>query len=191
MSLRELLIEHRTSILQDWRDTILETYPPDSVPFFKKEKDRFNNPVGHSILEGTAALYDLLLDVEGIGEDNSAIDGLIRMRSVQEFSPSRAIGFIFLLKNVISEKLAGRLSDELLSAEKTDLESRIDELALLVFDIYMRCRERAYEVRMGEFKRMSSRLLNRINEAYGRPPKKGFEDDSGFFETNGMNGGTG
>jgi hypothetical protein len=190
MSLRELLIEHRTSILQDWRDTILETYPPDSVPFFKREKDRFNNPVGHSVLEGTAALYDLLLDVEGIGEDNSAIDGLIRMRSVQEFSPSRAIGFIFLLKNVISEKLAGRWNDEMLLGEKTDLESRIDELALLVFDIYMRCRERAYEVRMGEFKRMSSRLLNRINEAYGGPPKEGFEDDGGFFETNGMNGGT-
>jgi hypothetical protein len=46
------------------------------------------------------------------------------------------------------------------------LESRIDELALLAFEIYMQCREKIYECRVNEVKgqrEIAMKLLERTN----------------------------
>jgi hypothetical protein len=37
--------------------------------------------------------------------------------------------------------------------ELSALETRIDRLALLAFDCYMKCREKIYEIRLGELRR--------------------------------------
>jgi hypothetical protein len=44
-----------------------------------------------------------------------------------------------------------------------DLEDRIDEMALLAFDVFMRCREQLYEVRANEARRRLS-ILERAHE---------------------------
>ena len=41
------------------------------------------------------------------------------------------------------------------------LESRLDEMALLAFDVYMRCREKMYEIRANEAKNQVSALLRK------------------------------
>lgn len=46
MNLQNLLIEKRSVILDKWLDLILEGYQKRGQIFFKKEKDRFLNPVG-------------------------------------------------------------------------------------------------------------------------------------------------
>jgi hypothetical protein len=50
-----------------------------------------------------------------------------------------------------------------LSEEMTILEARIDEMALLSFDIYMKCKERIYEIKADEVKRMTFRLIQKAN----------------------------
>jgi hypothetical protein len=42
-------------------------------------------------------------------------------------------------------------------------ESKIDDLALLSFDIYMKCREKIYELKSNEVRNMTFRLLQRAN----------------------------
>jgi hypothetical protein len=59
-------------------------------------------------------------------------------------------------------KLTHELLDELLH-----LESRIDALSLAAFDIYMACRERIAEIRIGEVKAERERLA-RVVQALGK-----------------------
>jgi hypothetical protein len=89
------------------------------------------------------------------------LDEIIRIRALQDFAPSQALAFIFLLKNVIRQELADEIQQENLAAEILELESRIDGLALLGFDVYSKRREKIYEIRANEMKGRVSLLLRK------------------------------
>ena len=97
----------------------------------------------------------------------SHLDQVIRIRAVQDFSPAQAVGFIFLLKKAVREQLEKDIREKRLSEEISLFESKIDELALLSFDIYMKCREKIYEIRVNEVKNRTCRLMEFLE-------KKGF-----------------
>jgi len=50
-----------------------------------------------------------------------------------------------------------------LSGELQAFENRIDNIALLAFDIRSQCRQKIYEIRVNEVKNQLSRLLKRAN----------------------------
>jgi hypothetical protein len=98
-----------------------------------------------------------------------------RIRSIQDFPPSQAIGFIFLLKRAIQEVLKSGIQEKPVLEEWLEFQSRIDQLTLLAFDIYMECREKICEIRVNEAKakrEMAFRLLERMNFIKGEPEKK-------------------
>jgi len=162
MKLKDLLSERKTAIVKKWFDLILQDYPADATNFFKQQKNPFANPVGHTLSEGIGRLFDEL--VYGLDSDevfSSSLDDIIRIKAVQDFSPSRALSFIFLLKRVIREELERDIAENQFSGELAALESSIDKMALLAFDIYMKCKERIYEIKADEVRRMTFRLLQR------------------------------
>ena len=159
MSLPGLLKLKRSAILGQWRRMILETYPADGASFMQREKDQFHNPVGHTIGEATEALFDAVVAGRSGVETSSALDGIIRVRAVQEFSAAQAVAFVFGLKRAIREELGDALSTRESWAELSQVEAAIDNMSLAAFDLYMRCRERVYEVRAREMKRRTSRLI--------------------------------
>jgi len=178
MKLNKFLLQKKPLILNRWLDLIVETYPVDTTRFLKKQKDQFANPVGTTIAREIENLYQELL--QGIDPDRAfpILDRIIRIRAVQDFSPSHAVAFIFLLKRVIREELKNEIRENRLSDELLTIESSIDDLALLAFDIYMKCREKIYEIRANESKRHVSRLLQRAGLVCEVPewktsPKKG------------------
>ena len=152
MVLEHLLSQKRAAILERWFGLILDTYPDDSSRFFKQEKDRFINPVGYTISQEIEALYDELL--RGMNPDKLAapLNNIIRIRSVQDFSPSQTIAFVFLLKRAVRDELESELRESQVLKELSEFESRIDELALLAVDMFMECREKTYEIRINEIK---------------------------------------
>jgi hypothetical protein len=85
------------------------------------------------------------------------------VRSVQEFTPSQAISFIFCLKEAVREELKEELQDTNLLTELAVFDAQIDQLALFAFDIYVKCREQIYELRVNEIKRTGFRLLKKAN----------------------------
>ena len=87
---------------------------------------------------------------------------MLRLKALQDATPSRALAFIFVLKSVIREELAQELQDPASAAEMTELESRLDGLALLGFDAYMQRREKLCDVKVSEVKRKVSTLLRRL-----------------------------
>jgi hypothetical protein len=165
-SVWEQLEVKSTSILGKWFQLILDTYPADTANFLQHERDRFINPVGCIISQEIKAIYDELLHGMNLEKLTTSLNEIIRIRSVQDFSPSQAVGAIFLLKQAVREELAGEIAGKRFCAELLDFESRIDRLALLAFDIYMKCREKVYEIRVNEVvaqREMALRILARTN----------------------------
>jgi hypothetical protein len=168
--LRDLLSKKRSSIVEKWFAHILDTYPEDTSKFLKKEKDPFANPVRHTILKGIEGVYDELLE-EGKSPEalNTFLDNVIRIRSVQDFSPSQALAFVFSLKTVIRDVLGKEIREDHLYDQLLHMESRVDGLALRAFDVYMGCREEIYELRVNEVKRQREqalRLLERTDRVF-------------------------
>ena len=57
MKLLSLLAERKTSLTERWRQRLFESYPPETAIFLRKEKNRFDNPMGYQISEGLEGLY--------------------------------------------------------------------------------------------------------------------------------------
>ena len=165
MKLESLLTQKKAAVLEKWRDLIVQTYPADASEFLKRDKDRFNNPVGYTIASGTEGIYDALLEGSTSNVLSSTVDSIIKIRAVQDFSPSQAVAFVFLLKKAIREQLAAEMRENSFSEQLLAFESKIDELALLTFDSYMRCREKIHDIRVNEIRNGTFKLRERINLA--------------------------
>ena len=163
MNLKNLLQEKRDLIVKKWCDVVLSTYPEQSRKFLQKQKDSIANPVGNTISDGVGAIYDELL--AGSESDNLSLflDNVVRVRAVQDFSPSRAVSFIFGLKTVIrdilEEELEGQAPEGQVYKDLIVFEAGIDALALRCFDVYTQCREKIFDIRVNEVKNQSARLL--------------------------------
>lgn len=154
------------SILVKWSQLILDTYPADTANFLQHERDRFINPVGYIISQEIKVIYDELLHGMDLEKLTASLNEIIRIRSVQDFTPSQATGFIFMLKQAVWEELASEIAANPTSKGLLGFESRIDRLALLAFDIYMKCREKVHEIRVNEVaaqREMALRILDRTN----------------------------
>ncbi len=173
MSLKELLKEKKSAILERWFDSILETYPSDTKHFLRTKKNRFENPVAHRISSGIEGIFDQIINDEKAEEASPFLDKVIRIRAVQDYSPSQALTFIFDLKKLMRQAVAEDAGSDQLSEELWRLEGKIDEIGLLALDIYMKCREEIYELRVNEVKRSVSRLIERANMICGVPEREG------------------
>ena len=179
MSLKKLLEENKSVILSRWFDAVLETYPADTRQFLRSKKNQFDNPVAHRISSGIEGIFSQILNDAEEKEASSFLDKIIRIRAVQDFTPSQAVAFIFALKRLVREELGEKIREAQLSEELWRFEEEIDKMGLLALDIYMKCREEVYELRVNEVKRSVSRLIDRANKICGIPPKQGdLEPDS-------------
>jgi hypothetical protein len=158
--LRALLKEQRETILDKWFELIIGTYPEVTTRFLATQKDRFRNPVGYAITESIGPIYDQIASAMDTDQILRALDGIIRIRSVQEFSPSQAVGFVFQLKNAIREVADDRVGGLGERSDLGDLESRIDRVALLAFEKYTECREQLHRVRNREIQSRARRVLD-------------------------------
>lgn len=164
MTFRALLADRQKIILERWLEAILETYPADTTKFLKTQKDRFANPVGATFSEGMGHVLAELFQ-ETVIQDKILphLDNIVRIRAVQQFTPSQALGFIFLLKKIIRETLGEEGMRQATAEALADIDSDIDSLAMLAFNIYMECREKIYEIRANEVKRSTFQLLKMAN----------------------------
>lgn len=159
MNLETILSQKGPAILSKWLELIIGTYPTDAQRFLKKQKDPFANPVGTRIRNEAENIYKELIRGMDPERLSLSLDGIIRIRAVQDFTPSQAISFVFLLKNLIREEVGKEVREHQILDEWMTFESRFDDVALLAFDLFMKCREKIYEIRANETKNQVSRLL--------------------------------
>ncbi len=161
--LLDILIENRDEVLAAWQQAIIETYPEESSKYLGRQGNQFANPVGHTVRREAAILYDQLvgdMDQDCILE---SLGNIVRVRAVQQFSPSQAVSFVPLLKPIIRHQVRGQGMDQALYRELVKFEERIDYLMMTAFDLYTTCRERISEIRVNETRRAHSKLVERLN----------------------------
>ncbi len=152
MSLNHLLAKKKKTILHQWFNRVLETYPVDMRIFFRQHTDPFANPVGSTILAGLEGLFDELLGKGNPEKIRSLLDGILRIRAIQDLSPSQAVVFLPLLKGVLKAEIGEEVRKNRLYEEWLELESRIDDFLLLAFDLYMGCREKIFQLKTQELR---------------------------------------
>lgn len=171
MTLMEFLRVERQNLVHDWCEAVLKSYPQEAVGFLKGQSDRFANPVGHAIEQHTGALFDQVVGAFDQETVIRALDGIMRIRAVQEFTAAEAVAFLFALKKIVRQSVQKSPESETLLTQIPQLESRVDTLALMGFDVYMRCREKVYQIRVNDLTRKNFKLLERVAPK-GRPAEE-------------------
>jgi hypothetical protein len=152
MSLKNLLSKKRSAIVAKWADRVLDTYPLEVQSLFRQQGERFANPVGSTIVESLDGLFGELLGKGGGDKIRPLLESILRIRAIQNFSPSQAVIFLPLLKGVLKEEVGEEVRQNRLHEEWLEMESRIDDFLLLAFDIYMECREKIHQLRTQELR---------------------------------------
>ncbi|MDD2603256.1 MAG: RsbRD N-terminal domain-containing protein [Desulfobacterales bacterium] len=172
MKLIERVAAQQSAIVKKWFELVAATYPEDTARFLKSQKDPFANPVGQTTFSGLKAAFTALLEGADAQTQAEALDPIIRIRAVQAFSPGQATVFILALKPIIRETLKKELTGDSAYADLLDLESRIDEMLLIGFDIYLKCRETLFQLKVDLEK-------NRIYHAFERAGIVTLESEEG------------
>ena len=164
MQIGDLLKLKRADIKERWLDLVISSYPADSRNFFKKQKNQFSNPVGAALERQIDTLYDSLIGNTEKNDTAAILEDFIRIRSVQEFTAAQATGYILNLKQAVREVLADDIRTSQLFSQLLALETRIDGILLEAFDVYMRSREKIYQIKADELKRRSYFVLRKLNK---------------------------
>ncbi len=168
--LREIIRSKEQDIIREWHEALLTTYPADSVPFIKGQKSQFANPIGHIFQKGLQETFPAIV----YSNDNEAVrdglDEIVRVRAVQDFSPAGALAFLFDLKGIIRAYCEEAIHQNGLLSELWRLDARIDESALIAFNIYVSCKQEIADIRVNEVKSNVAFLLRRANMLVDDPP---------------------
>lgn len=176
MIIETLLEEHRKEIVAKWFDRVALTYPPDTAQFLRRQSDPFANPVGVTTREGLDAAFSLLLTTDPDREAlRKAVDPIVRIRAVQTIlAPAIAVEFPYYLKAILRETFHREMAEIDTLRAFLIFERKIDELALIVFEVYTLCRETVHHLRATQEKNGIYRAFHRaglVEEIAGAPPR--------------------
>ena len=98
---------------------------------------------------------------------STALSGSGRSRILRR---PRLLRFIFQLKKIVRQELGASCCSNRESLEElAAFDSAVDDLALFAFDLYMKCREKIYELKANEARSMTFRLLQQAQSHRRRP----------------------
>jgi hypothetical protein len=161
--IEEVLSGKKTDIVKKCFNLTVETYPPETAGLLRRGRDRFLNPVGFTIRSEIENIFDEVVGAMDVERLFASLENVIKIRAIQNFAPSEAISFVYLLKRSIREELTSiadfglQIAEQRLIEELTELNERLDRVALLAFDVYVQCREKIHEIKLKEAKALHGR----------------------------------
>jgi len=150
--LNDIVAKKKSVIVKNWIQLIFETYSSETSKFLNVENNQFSNPVGFITSEAVNNLFDVLINDVNPGNVKPVLLDLIKIRAVQDFTPSQAAGFVLLIKKVVRDELKDDLNQIKIYDELLEFESNVDKAALIAFDLYQECREKVYQIHVKEIK---------------------------------------
>jgi len=154
MDFNRQIEQHKKKIIDQWFLVTINSYPQETSRILGKLKNQFDNPVGSATAQSLEDTFDLLLQKEfNADKIETALDSIIRIRAVQNFTASQAVGFVFELKQIVKTVM----NNEMDSA----FDSKIDQTALAAFNRFMKCRENIFLLKATESKRRIHRAFER------------------------------
>ncbi|MHC1700018.1 MAG: RsbRD N-terminal domain-containing protein [Humidesulfovibrio sp.] len=163
MGLEQRIAERSEELAGKWAELILGTYPPETQAVWKANRERFSNPVGHAIRTATSELIPLLLAWDDADAVALSLARLVKIRAVQDFAPSQALSFVFLFKKLLRQEYSQAQAERGAVDELLALEARVDNLAVIAFDLYVSARDQVQRMRVEEVKRAHTNIVRRAN----------------------------
>jgi len=163
MSLNKFLQQREEAVRKNWMERIVGSYPDKTARFLRRNRDQFENPVGYILRRNVEEILDKFLEEADLKEFQIPLNEIVKVRSVQSLAPSQAISFMHLLKDAVRDELQDQVKDRQTFDELLGLEDRVDQLVALAFDLYMKSREKIFELRVAEIKRTGFRLLQKAD----------------------------
>lgn len=165
MSLTTLFIDKKQIIFENWFKEIINTYPEPSYKFLYNTKDEFANPVANNIKKDINTIFDCLFDCNSKDLLVDSISNIIKIRAVQNYTVAQVVGIFLLLKKVLRAELKITLNDTVVFDEYLTIESKIDDIIMLAFEIYTANKEQILDIKLNELKRKFYLVLekNKIN----------------------------
>ncbi len=148
------LCRRRDQVKRLWLERILDEYAPETARLFTRSRDRFSNPAGVLLEEGSGDFVDAVFDLSKMESVPARFGRLLQYRAIQGQKPSQALNFLTGLKSVCRQ-VAG-------SGDYSELDRKVDQAFLVAVDCYLAHRERLGEVRIAELKRSSESMLRRL-----------------------------
>ncbi len=160
---------NKKKILQKWFETTINSYPEETSKILNRSKNKFDNPVGVATYESLESVIDMLCknmdQTNGTDIDQEstehALDSVIRIRAVQNFSASDAVGFVFELKKIV-QNIIGK---EYETSIYLKFDRKIDKIALAAFNRFLKCRESIFLLKATEAKNRTYRAFERAGLA--------------------------
>jgi RsbRD-like negative regulator of sigma factor len=167
------LRERQPAIAKAWLARMLAVYPDGGAGFLAKQKDQFKNPLRATLEKGAVEVTKALFADAGREELEHRLDGLVRLRAVQDMPPSKALAFVPELAEVVREEMGDGNYD---AAEFAKFDAAIRDLTMLSFDVYVGCREQIYELRARMMRDRSYQLMKRAGLLWEEEP----DEDNGM-----------
>ena len=165
MNFEKFLKSKKKDILQKWFEATINTYPEETAKILNRSKNKFDNPVGVATYESLKSVIDMLCqnmgetDNKDLNEEliEQALDSVIRIRAVQNFSASQAVGFVFELKDIV-KKIAGKNVETLIDSQ---FDRKVDQISLAAFNRFLKCRESIFLLKATEAKKRTYSAFER------------------------------
>ncbi len=171
-TLEQVLFSRKRAILEEWHHAVLETYAAETHAFLASEKDPFCNPVGRALTQAGEVLFEIAMTGMERERAEEDLGDIVRIRAVQDFSPSGALSFVDAMKKAIRHELLPMVVEKTGLRHLLSLESRLDEAMLVAIDLYVGCKRQVDDIRVKEARAEKERLLKLI-KAMGRGSELG------------------
>jgi len=159
MDALEIPRKFKKKVADRWVEAVFATYPLETTGFLRTRNDPFTNPVAHMTRQAAGSLYDAMIGEEvDPAETKAAVDRFVKLRAVQKFSPGQSMAVFYLMKPILREEVFPEMLAQGLLSDYLEMESRLDTLVLLAFDIYMSARETLAESRIKEIRSQYAQL---------------------------------
>ena len=160
----DLLEERKDTIVERWVDAVLAAYPSDSAAIFQAQRNPFANPLGHTVRESTRGVFQVILNGMDKEELREQLDPIVRIRAVQQLTPTEALSFVFALRSIVQDTIPEAKEDPRHRGGIAKLNEQIDQVALAAFELYAARREEVSQLRIGEVKRQVAWVMAKINK---------------------------
>lgn len=163
-NLPDFFQEHKAILMDIWFEAILNHYPPETARIFKREKDPFANPIGYNLKVGVEEILDRFIKEDKEKNVSDSLDKIIRIWAIQDFTPSQTVSFLIIFKQIVKKQMKKHYQNqEQLWINWQVFEQEVDNLILMAMDIYTKCREKLYQIRIEEANKRVYSLLRRAN----------------------------
>ncbi|MCX8023375.1 MAG: hypothetical protein N2745_11455 [Syntrophorhabdaceae bacterium] len=137
--MKSALLEIREDIIKACFGELISIYKKEYADFLIKEKDRFLNPVGYTLMEGLCNIFDhILMDGDYI-KTKGSLENIMKIIVVNGIEPSKASSFLSLMKT----ETVKRLMDIRYDIDNIHhVERLFDRISIFALDIYTDCKDK-------------------------------------------------